>query len=84
MKAFDSAPLKGISGSSAFEPHLFPHDNVEATTGLVGEHNAGEVVVSVGVHVKRHTEVHRAEYVISCLNKCALVSCPNGILLWIF
>ena len=52
-----------------FKPHLFPHDDVEASAGLVGEHDACEVVVSVGVHVKRHAEVDRAELVVSCSNK---------------
>lgn len=61
---------------SAFRPHLFPHDDIEASTGLVGEHDAGVVVISVGIHIKCHTEVHRAELVISCLNK--------GILLLIY
>ena len=45
------------------EPHLFPHDHVEATAGLVGEHDASVVVVPVGVHVKRGAEVHRTELV---------------------
>lgn len=52
---------------STFKPHLFPHDNIETATGLVGEHNARVVVISVGVHIKRHTEVYRTELVISCL-----------------
>lgn len=50
---------------SAFKPHLFPHDNIEASTGLVGEHNACVVVISVGINIKCHTEVYRAELVIT-------------------
>lgn len=60
------------------KPHLFPHDNVEASTGLVGEHNACVVIISVGIHIKCHTEVYRAELVVSCLNEGILVLCPNN------
>lgn len=59
--------------SQKIKPHLLPHDNVEASTGLVGEHNACVVVIPVGVHVKCHTEVYCAELVISWLNKGILV-----------
>lgn len=52
-----------------FKPHLFPHDSVEALTGLIGEHYARVVVISVCVHIKRHAEVHGTELVISCLNQ---------------
>lgn len=64
--------------SQQIKPHLFPHDNVEALTGLVGEHNACVVVISVGVHVKCHTEVYCAELVISCLNKGISVLWANN------
>lgn len=57
-----------------FKPHLFPHDDVEASAGLVGEHDACEVVVSVCVHVKCHAEVDGAELVVPCSNERVLAS----------
>lgn len=73
MKGFESQFSAIISGASrrfhqpsALMSHLFPHDNIKASTGLVGEHNACVVIISVGVHIKRHAEVDCAELVISC------------------
>lgn len=57
----------------ALRPHLFPHDNIEASTRLVGKHNASIVVISVGIHVKCHAEVYSTELVVSCSNKTILV-----------
>lgn len=57
----------------ALKPHLLPHDDIEALAGLIGEHDAQVVVISVGVHIKCHTEVYRAELVVSCYNKCISV-----------
>ena len=42
---------------------LLPHHHVEAAAGLVAEHEAGIVVVAVGVHVHRAAEVHGAELI---------------------
>lgn len=53
---------------STYNPHLFPHDDVEATTGLISKHNPCIVVITVGIHIKCHTEVYSAELVIPCSN----------------
>lgn len=62
---------------SSWMPHLFPHDNVEASTGLIGKHDPRIVIVSVGVHIERHAEVYRAEHVISCFTK-EMFGCENN------
>lgn len=62
---------------SAFRPHLFPHDNIEAAAGLVGKHNACVVVVSIGIYVKCDTKVYGAELVISCSKRVLLIMWTN-------
>lgn len=45
---------------------LLPHHHVEAPTGLVAEHKAGIVVISVSVHIHGTTEVHGIELIKTC------------------
>ena len=42
---------------------LLPHDHVEARAGLVAEHEAGVVVVTLRVNEERAAEVNRVELV---------------------
>lgn len=44
---------------------LFPHHDVEAAAGLVAEHEAGIVVIPLGVDEEGTTEIHGIKLIIA-------------------
>lgn len=51
--------------------NLLPHHNVEPGTGLVAEHKASIIVISLCVYEESSTEVHGVELVVTCWRKGA-------------